>query len=71
MLELLKKFIQLSIKNNRIKMIDKECDKYFKIKRNLEAQQFVVNYLIDEFEKDFGENLRKKGEIHNVKCKSD
>ena len=65
MWELLKKFIQLSIKNHRIKVIDKECDKYFKIKRNLESQQFVVNYLIDEFEKDFGEKIRKGGEIHN------
>ena len=58
MAELLKKFIHLSIKSHRLKLIDKECDKYFKIKRNLESQRFAVNYLIDEFEKDFGEKIR-------------
>ena len=58
MAELLKKFILLSIKNHRIKLIDKECDRYFKIKAKLEAQQKFINYLIYEFEKDYGENLR-------------
>jgi hypothetical protein len=62
MIELLKKFIHLFIKSHRLNVIDKQCDKYFKIKRNLECQQFVVNMLIDEFEKDFGEKIRTKGE---------
>jgi hypothetical protein len=58
MAELLKKFILLSIKNHRIKLIDKECDRYFKIETKLKAQQKFINYLIDEFEKDFGEKIR-------------
>jgi hypothetical protein len=58
MAELLKKFILLSIKNHRIKLIDKECDRYFKIEAKLKAQQKFINYLIDEFEKDFGEKIR-------------
>ena len=58
MVELLKKFILLSIKNHRIKLIDKECDRYFKIEVKLKIQQKFINYLIDEFEKDFGEKIR-------------
>ena len=58
MAELIKKFIHLSIKNHRIKFIDNECDRYFKIEAKLKSQQKFINYLIDEFEKDFGENLR-------------
>lgn len=56
--ELLKKFILLSIKNHRIKLIDKECDRYFKIEAKLKVQQHFVNELIDEFEKKYGECLR-------------
>lgn len=58
MAELLKNFILLSIKNHRIKLIDKECDRYLKIKAKLKVQQKFINYLIDEFEKDFGETIR-------------
>ena len=58
MAELLKKFILLSIKNHRIKLIDKECDRYLKIEAKLKVQQKFINYLIDEFEKDFGETIR-------------
>ena len=58
MAELLKKFILLSIKNHRIKLIDKECDRYFKIKTKLDVQRCFVNELIDEFEKEYGESLR-------------
>lgn len=58
MAELLKKFILLSIKNYRIKLIDKECDRYFKIKTKLDVQRFFVNELIDKFEKEYGESLR-------------
>ena len=36
MFELLKKSILLSIKSRRLKHIDKECEKYFEIKRELE-----------------------------------
>lgn len=58
MAELLKKFILLSIKNHRIKLIDKECDRYLKIEAKLKVQQKFINYLIDEFEKDFGVTIR-------------
>ena len=62
MAELLKSIILLSIKNHRINLIDKECDKYFKIKRKLKAQHLFIDHLIDEFEKDFGEKIRPRKE---------
>ena len=70
MAELLKKFILLSIKNHRIKLIDKECDRYFKIEVKLKAQQKFINYLIDEFEKDFGEKIRTPKETHEKRTET-
>lgn len=58
MTDLIKRFIALWVKNHKIKYMDKQCDKYFKIKTKLDAQQHLVNELIDRFEEEYGENLR-------------
>lgn len=46
-------------KYRRLKYLDKQCDKYFKIEKDLNKQRIYVNSLIKNFEKDYGENLRK------------
>ena len=58
MAELLKQLFELSVKNRWLKTIDKECDKYNKIKSKLFRQQYVVNYLLAEYKKKYGEDLR-------------
>jgi hypothetical protein len=58
MAELLKRSFELLVKNRWLKTIDKECDKYNKIKNKLYRQQFVVNYLLIEYKKKYGEDLR-------------
>ena len=62
MFTLLKNFVHLSIKARRLKLIDKECDKYLKLKKNLEVQRRFVLWLCDEYEKDFGEQIAKDKE---------
>ena len=56
--ELLKKSFELFVKNRWLKTIDKECDKYNKIKSKLYRQQYVVNSLLAEYKKKYGEDLR-------------
>lgn len=56
--ELLKQAFELFVKNRWLKTIDKECDKYNKIKSKLFRQQCVVNSLIAEYKKKYGEDLR-------------
>ena len=58
MVELLKRLFELFVKNRWLKIIDKECDKYNKIKSKLSHQQYVVNYLLAEYKKKYGEDLR-------------
>ena len=58
MAELLKQSFELFIKKRWLKTIDKECDKYNKIKRKLSRQQYVVNSLRAEYKKIYGEDLR-------------
>ena len=58
MAELLKRSIELFIKKRWLKTIDKECDKYNKIKIKLSRQQYVVNSLLAEYKKIYGEDLR-------------
>ena len=58
MAELLKQSFELFVKNRWLKTIDKECDKYNKIKCKLFRQQYVVNSLLAEYKKKFGEDLR-------------
>ena len=43
MAELLKQSFELFVKKRWLKTIDKECDKYNKIKSKLSRQQYVVN----------------------------
>ena len=58
MIELLKRSFELFVKKRWLKTIDKECDKYNKIKSELFRQQYVVNSLLEEYKKIYGENLR-------------
>jgi len=58
MAELLKQSFELFVKNRWLKTIDKECDKYNKIKSKLSRQQYVVNSLLAEYKKIYGEDLR-------------
>ena len=58
MAELLKQSFELFVKKRRLKTIDKECDKYNKIKSKLSRQQYVVNSLLAEYKKIYGEDLR-------------
>ena len=58
MAELLKQLFELFAKNIWLKTIDKECDKYNKIKSKLSCQQYVINSLIAEYKKKYGEDLR-------------
>ena len=62
MAELLKQSFELFIKNRWLKTIDKECDKYNKIKSKLSCQQYVVNSLLEEYKKIYGEDLRTPNE---------
>ena len=62
MAELLKQSFELFVKNRWLKTIDKECDKYNKIKSKLSRQQYVVNSLLAEYKKIYGENLRTSKE---------
>ena len=76
MAELLKQSFELFVKNRWLKTIDKECDKYNKIKSKLSRQQYVVNSLLAEYKKKYGEDLRtpkergtlqEEGVTHNAK----
>lgn len=58
MAELLKRSFELFVKIRWLKTIDKECDKYNKIKSKLSRQQYVVNSLLAEYKKKYGEELR-------------
>lgn len=58
MVELLKRSFELFVKNRWLKTIDKECDKYNKIKSKLFRQQYVINSLLAEYMKIYGEDLR-------------
>lgn len=64
MLKLLKRFFKLLYKMRWLKIIDKECDKYFKLRNKLFQQQFIVNSLEQRYKEIFGEDIRtasKKG----------
>ena len=65
MAELLKQSFELFVKKRWLKTIDKECDKYNKIKSKLSRQQYVVNSLLAEYKKIYGEDLltpKERGE---------
>ena len=58
MKELFKKSFELYRKKNRLRRIDKECDKYNKLKIKLNQQQYVVNFLVEKYNELYGVNLR-------------
>ena len=58
MAELLKRSFELFVKKRWLKIIKKECDKYNKIKSKLSRQQYVVNALLTEYKRIYGEDLR-------------
>ena len=60
---MLKRAFDLLVKMRWLKMIDKECNKYTKLKKNLSAQQFIVNALIEAYSKVYCEDLRKPQEL--------
>lgn len=60
--ELLKRSFELFVKKRWLKTINKECDKYQKIKRKLACQQYVVNALVAEYKEKYGEDLRQPPE---------
>lgn len=62
MTKLLKRSFDLFVKKRWLKTIDKECDKYNKIKSKLYRQQYVVHALMKEYKKLYGEDLRKPPE---------
>ena len=65
MAELLKRTFELLVKKRWLKTIDKECDKYNKIKSKLSRQQYVVNALLERYKEIYGEDLctpKERGE---------
>lgn len=62
MAEMLKQSFELFVKKRWLKIIDKECNKYNKIKSKLSRQQYVVNSLLAEYNKIYGEDLRASKE---------
>lgn len=60
---LLKQSFELSAKMRWLKTIDKENDKYKKLIEKSNRQLYIVNELLKEYHKKYGENLRniKKG----------
>ena len=56
---LLKKRFELFVKMRWLKTIDKETDKYKKLEEKSNRQLYVVNALLKEYLKRYGEDLRK------------
>ena len=57
MAKLLKRTFELFVKKRWLKTIDKECDKYKKLKSKLFRQQYVVNALLERYKEIYGEDL--------------
>lgn len=58
MKKLLKESFELFCKKNWLRTIDKECDKYNKLKSKLNRQQYVMNALLKRYKELYGEDLR-------------
>lgn len=63
MRELLKRSFDLWVKKRWLKTIEKQTDKCKKLSQKLFRQKYVLNSLLDEYMKIYGECLRstKKG----------
>jgi transcription initiation factor TFIIIB Brf1 subunit/transcription initiation factor TFIIB len=59
LIRLLKESFELSVKMRWLKNIEKESDKYTKIKSKLTRQQHCVNALLEEYKKRYSEDLRR------------
>ena len=59
MRELFKKRFELFVKMRWLKTINKETDKYTKLKEKSNRQLYVVNALLKEYKEKYGEDLRK------------
>ena len=60
MKELFKESFELFCKGRWLKAIDKECDKYSKLKAKLIRQQYIVNALVERYKELYGEDLYDK-----------
>lgn len=58
MKKLLKESFGLFCKINWLRTIDKECNKYNKLKSKLNRQQYVVNKLVKRYKELYGEDLK-------------
>lgn len=47
--ELIKKWFELIVKQNWLKTIDREVDKYNKLKRKMDIQNHVVHKLVERY----------------------
>ena len=56
--ELLKRRFELFVKMRWLKTINKETDKYKKLTEKSNRQLYVVNTLLKEYQKKYGECLR-------------
>ena len=56
---LLKKRFELFVKMRWLKTINKETDKYTKLKEKSNRQLYVVNALLKEYKEKYSEDLRK------------
>ena len=59
---MLKRTFNFLAKMRWLKTIDKECNKYNKLKSKLLKQQFIVNALTEAYSKVYGEDFRKHKE---------
>lgn len=62
MIKLLKRFFIVKFKMYRLKKIDRECNKYFRIQNKLLTQQSKVNKLISKYESTYEERIRSRSE---------
>lgn len=55
---LLKRMFELFVKMQWLKTINKEVDKYKRLEEKLNRSRYVLNELLKEYFKKYGENLR-------------
>jgi hypothetical protein len=59
LIAILKKSHEINVKMRWLKMIDKENNKYRKLREKSHKQWFIILELLKEYKKEFGEDLRK------------
>lgn len=57
--ELIKRSFELSVKKRWLKEIDRAIDRYKKTYAKATREHYVMNKLIEEYNKIYGEDLRK------------